>query len=129
MEALLEALLQFVSELLLQAIFEIIAEVGYRQFKLTFERQRYPLLSAFGIVLSGCVAGGISLWLFPHGFIHNPIFRLINLIVTPLLAGLMMVFIGEQRKKRGQFLVAIDRFNYAVIFAFSMAFVRLSFAI
>ena len=124
----MEFLFEFLAEVLLQMLFEAVAELGLHSLKFTFERQRYPLLSALGILLSGAVAGGVSLWLFPHSFIANPSYRIANLLVTPLIAGAAMAFIGKFRETRGQFLVALDRFNYAFIFAFSMALVRLIFA-
>jgi hypothetical protein len=124
----MEFLFEFLAEALLQMLFEAVAELGCRSLRFTFERQRYPLLSALGILLSGAVAGGVSIWPFPHSFIANPAYRLVNLLVTPLIAGALMALIGKFRERHGQFLVALDRFNYAFVFAFSMALVRLIFA-
>src|ERR1700744_6563286 len=109
----METLLQILGELLLQIVFEAITELGFHGFQLTFGRQRYPLLSAIGILLSGCAAGGVSLLLFPHSFVETPVYRLVNLLATPVVAGLIIALIGNQRTKRNQLLTALDHFNYA----------------
>ena len=123
----MDVLLQFLAELLLQAIFEAATELGFRSFKFSF-RQRHPALSALGMLLSGSVAGLTSLWPFPHSFIENPTYRLINLIATPVMAGLLMSQAGKLRAKYDQSLIAIDHFSYAFVFAIAMALIRMIFA-
>ena len=49
-------------------------------------------------------------------------------LITPLAAGGIMMLIGKLRERRGQDLVGLDRFGYAVAFAFAMALVRYTFA-
>jgi hypothetical protein len=128
MEFLLEALLQFVGELVLQVLFEAAAELGFHSLKETFRRPGNPVLSAIGFFLWGLLAGGISLLLMPRSFIANPGLRVLNLVITPLAAGGIMMLIGKLRERRGQILVSLDRFGYAYIFAFAMAAVRYAFA-
>ena len=128
MEFLLEALFQFVGEILLQVLFEAAAELGFHSLKETFRRPGNPLLSAIGFFLWGLLAGGISLLLLPRSFIADPGLRILNLAVTPLAAGGVMMLIGKLRERRGQTLVGLDRFGYAVAFAFAMALVRYAFA-
>jgi hypothetical protein len=128
MEFLLEALFQFVGELVLQVLFEAVAELGFHSLKETFRRPRNPVLSAIGFFLWGLLAGGISLLFLPQSFIANQSLRLLNLAVTPLAVGGIMMLIGKLRERRGQVLVDIDRFGYAVAFAFAMALVRYTFA-
>ena len=77
-----------------------------------------------GFTLWGAIAGAISLWIFPQSFIHDSIFREINLIATPVAVGLVMSLIGKIRLKKGQDLERLDRFGYAFTFALAMAFVR-----
>lgn len=81
------------------------------------------MLSAIGFALSGALAGGISLLVLPHSLISNIAYRKANLIVTPLIAGGVMMLIGRQRDKRGSALGGLDRFGYAFIFALAMAVV------
>ena len=124
MEFVFEILFQFLGEIILQAIFEALFELGLHSLADTFKRPKSPILSTIGFILWGAIAGGISLLIFPHSPIRNSDFRTLNLVVTPVIVGLMMMLIGKFRDKRGQALVRIDRFGYGFIFAFAMALAR-----
>lgn len=122
-----EFVFQVLGELVLQALFEFLAEMGFRSLSDTLKRPRSPWLSGAGFVLWGAMAGGISLLLFTASPIHDPQLRLANLFITPLLVGSGMVFLGRLREIKGQQLGRLDRFGYAFVFAFSMALVRFFF--
>jgi len=124
MEFIFEILLQFLGEILLQVIIEFLAELGVRSLADTLKRPKNAVLSTIGFVLWGAMAGGISLLILPKSTISNLVFRQINVLVTPLVAGGVMMLIGRQRSKRGQSLVRLDRFGYAFAFALAMAVVR-----
>ena len=124
MEFVFEIIFQLLGEFLLQAFAELLAELGFHSLANTFKRPRNPLLSTIGFTLCGLLAGGISLWIFPTSHIHDPMFRTLNLIVTPLAIGLAMMLVGELRRRKGQDLVRLDQFGYAFVFAFAMALVR-----
>lgn len=128
MEFIFEIILQFFGELVLQALFQLIVELGFHSLADTVRRPRNPVLSTVGFTLWGLIAGGISLWLFPTSHIHKPIYRQINLIVTPVALGFVMVLIGKIRLKKGQNLVRLDQFGYAFVFAFAMALLRFIWA-
>jgi hypothetical protein len=118
-------LMQLFGELLLQLFFEGVTEAGAHSVgRRGAEKPVRPVLAALGYALLGVIFGGISLLVFPGGFITNPILRVLNLVVTPLLAGGAMVLIGRWRLKQNQELVRLDRFGYAFIFALAMALVR-----
>jgi hypothetical protein len=121
-------LFEILAELLVQIIFEVLAELGIHGVKDTFRNPRRPFLSTIGFLVWGLLAGGISLWLFPHSFIADKSLRLANLAITPILAGSLMLAIGRLRARRGQELVGLDRFGYAFAFALAMALVRFFFA-
>lgn len=124
----MEFLFEILAELLLQIVFEGLAELGVHGVKDTFRKPRRPFFSTIGFLVWGLLAGGISLWPFPHSFVADKTLRLVNLAITPLLAGLLMLTIGRLRAKRGQELVGLDRFGYAFAFALAMALVRFFFA-
>jgi len=128
MEFIFEIIFQFLGELLLQLIFEFLVELGVHSLADTLKRPKNAVLSTIGFVLWGAMAGGISLLIFPKSAITNIVWRKINVLVTPLLAGGVMMLIGRQRGKRGQRLVGLDRFGYAFAFAFAMAIVRYAWA-
>lgn len=128
MELIFEFVFQVFGELLLQILFEYLAELGFRGLADTVKRPRSPWLSTLGFILWGVLAGGISLLILPASPIREPQLRLANLFVTPLLVGIGMMLLGRLRERRGQPLVRLDRFGYAFVFAFSMALIRFFFA-
>jgi hypothetical protein len=124
MEILAEIILQFVGEIVLQALFELPVEFGLRSLAAPFRRPQNPVLATIGFTLWGITAGAISVWIFPGSFIHNPLFRQINLVVTPVVVGFLMTLVGRIRLRKGQDLTRLDRFGFAFVFAFAMALVR-----
>ena len=101
---LFEILIQYGGELLIQLLIETAAEIGVhglsKSLGETFQRPKNPLLATFGFALWGLIAGGLSLWLFPHSPITDPQWRRI-MAVTPILAGGAMAVIGSLRRRRG----------------------------
>ncbi|HMC92892.1 MAG TPA: hypothetical protein VKI45_10560 [Allosphingosinicella sp.] len=129
MEILAEIIGQFVGEIVLQALFELLAEMGVRSLAAPFRRPRHPVWATIGFTLWGITAGAISVWVFPESPIHNPLFRRMNLVVTPVAVGFLMTFVGKIRLKKGQELMRLDRFGFAFVFAFAMALIRFIWAV
>ena len=113
---------ELLGELLLQAFGELIG----RSITEPFRRPKpvHPALAALGYAIFGALAGGISLWLLPSLFIAADWLRALNLVVTPLSAGLMMERLGAWREKRNQATIRLDTFAYGFVFALAMALVR-----
>ncbi|NLR39002.1 hypothetical protein [Novosphingobium sp. ERW19] len=128
MEFFFEIFLQFFGELIVQVLAEILADFGLRAMADPLRKPRSPVLSTVGYALWGAIAGAISLFLFPASAIRNPVFRAINLAVTPLAIAAVMALLGKARNKRGRLLVRLDRFGYAYVFALFMAVVRFIWA-
>ena len=131
MEILAEIVLrlfQALLEIILQIVFEVLAELGIRVVREPFRRGPVnPWLAAPGYALLGAAAGGLSLLVFPALFVHSPVARWINLFLAPLFAGLMMALIGARLRKRGAETIRLETFAYGFLFAFSMAAVRMGF--
>ena len=127
MSVLLELIFEFFGELLLQVIGEVLFELGLHGLAAPFRKTVNPYLATIGYVLFGALAGAISLWLFPSLFIGSHAGRIANAIVTPLIAGAVMVALGAWRRQRGQQPVLLDRFAYGYLFALVIALVRLRF--
>jgi hypothetical protein len=123
---LIELLVEVFGELLLQLLFEGLAEIGLHLFrKPGSDAANFGAwLRALGYVLLGLLAGGLSLWLPPQSFIHSGAGRLGNLLLAPVAMGLTMAIVGAWRKKRGQQTLGIDHFAYGYVFALSMSLVR-----
>ncbi len=121
----MEIILQILAELFLQLIFEALAEVGIHQTKR--RNQINPVLASIGYLTFGVILGGFSLLLFPESFIESGTLKLINLIATPIILGLIMLFIGKARVKKGKETVRIEKFAFGFLFAFGLALVRYAF--
>ena len=125
---MLEFLFQIIGEIVLQIVFEALAELGLHSLAEPFRRPPNPWLAAFGYVLFGAAAGGLSLLAFPSHFVSSHSLRIANLIITPIAVGLLMCAMGAWRARREEPLLRIDRFTYGYLFAASLALVRFAFA-
>jgi hypothetical protein len=124
MELIFEVVIQFFGEILLQFIFEFLVEIGLRSLGDSLTGRRSPILSLIGFTILGAMAGGLSLWLSPASLISNPAWRTLNLFVTPVAVGGLMMVIGRIRDRKGQYLANLNRFGYAFTFAFAMGLIR-----
>ena len=120
MELLLELLLEFVIQIVGEALFE----VGLHSLAEPFRKPPNTWLAALGYSLFGAIFVSISLWPFPHHMVVSAGWRLVNLFFTPVLAGVCMSLIGFWRAKHGQTVLRIDRFSYGFLFALCLAIVR-----
>jgi hypothetical protein len=128
MEFLFEIVFQIVGELLIQVVLELLAEAGLRGLGAPFRRKSNPWLAAFGYLLFGALAGAISLAVFPDLLLKTPAGRIVNLMLTPVIAGGMMVLLGAWRRRRQQELLRLDRFACGYLFALALGSIRFWFA-
>ncbi|CAJ24547.1 putative membrane protein [Xanthomonas euvesicatoria pv. vesicatoria str. 85-10] len=63
---MLEGMLQLVAEVLLQALAELLIELGLHSVAESFERRPSPWLAAVGYAILGALLGGVSLCLLPQ---------------------------------------------------------------
>lgn len=124
----MEILLELLGELIVQIVAEVLAEIGLHSLAEPFRRKRNPWLAAVGYVLFGTASGALSLLLLPDHVTPDGAARLLNLALTPVLAGAGMALLGRWRAKRGDALLGIDRFLYGYLFALAFALVRFLFA-
>ncbi len=96
---MLEITIQIVGEFLLQAILEVLGELGLRAVAEPFSKPPNPYVAAWGYAIFGLLAGG-----------------------------LLMSLLGTWRTGRSQSLLRIDRFAYGFLFALALALVRFRFA-
>ncbi len=115
--------MELILELVLQVVVESLVELGFHSLGETMRRPRNPWLAALGFVLMGFLIGGLSLLVFPENFVPEE-WRLLNLAVTPILAGFLMSLIGAWRTRRGDNRMRIDRFGYGFLFAFAFGLIR-----
>ena len=123
---LIGGILSAALEIIGQIIFEILAEVFWRNLTKPFRRPELfnPFWAAIGYIIYGAIAGALSLLIIPSLLIQPRWLRVVNLVVAPLVCGLIMATIGGWRKRREKEVIRLDTFIYAFLFALSMAFVR-----
>ena len=124
---MLELLLELLGEFLLQAVTQVLGELGLHSMAEPFRRPPNPWLAAVGYLIFGSIAGGLNLLVFPSHLVGENL-RLANLVLTPCAVGLLMAWLGSWRRRQGQATLRIDRFSYGFLFAFSLALVRLRWA-
>lgn len=120
---MLEFLFEVFGEFLFQILLEALAEAGLHALSDPLRKPPNPWLAALGYLLLGTLVGGVSVLVFPHNMVPVP-WRISNLLVTPVAAGVMMSALGAWRERRGQDRIRIDRFSYGYLFAFGLALVR-----
>jgi hypothetical protein len=130
---LLFDLLLAVAEIFLEALFELAGEavldLALRALGEVFESadRANPVLASLGYAILGFLAGGVSLFVFPHPLIRPSRVHGISLLVSPVVTGLLMSFIGSSLRRRGKKVVQIESFGYGFAFAFGMALIRFFF--
>ena len=123
----MEFLFELLGELLMQVVGEVLLELGLHSLREPFRQAPNPWLAALGYVLFGLIFGGLSLLLFPHLLVGER-FRTINLVLSPIVSGIVMGAMGVWRRRRGDRALRIDRFSYGFLFALAFAIVRFHFA-
>ena len=125
---MLEILVELLAELLFQVLGEVLVELGLHTLAQPFRKQPNIWLAVLGYAMLGALLGALSLWAFPGHFTRSGWPRLLNLVVTPVLAGLAMTLLGRWRARRGDPVLRIDRFACGYLFALAVAVVRYNFA-
>jgi len=124
----LEILFELLAELLFQIVGEVLVELGLHSLAQPFRQRPNIWLAVLGYTLLGGLLGALSLWAFPNHLTRDGWPRLLNLVLTPVLAGLAMTLLGRWRARRGDALLRIDRFACGYLFALTVAVVRFNFA-
>jgi hypothetical protein len=125
---MLEVLIELLGELLLQVIGEALFEMGLHVVSEPFRKQPNPWLAGVGYAIFGALLGALTLWLVPTLMVRQPVLRWLNLLITPVVAGACMSWLGAWRERRGQQRLRLDRFLWGYVFALALAVVRFTWA-
>ena len=124
LEVLFELLFEFFGEFLLQIIFELFGgafKAGW--YKVTGRDKPTTMMQETGwAVVTGCVAGAVTVWLFPVLAIRLHWLQILNLLVAPLAAGVLVERVRALRESRRAFSLPV--FAYAALFGFAFALTR-----
>ena len=124
----MEVLFELLGELILQVFGELLVEVSWHTLAEPFRRDQRLGFAALGHLLLGALVGALSLLAFPNHLTPAGALRWLNLLLTPALAGAVMVAVGRWRARRGSAVLPIDRFAWGYLFALALAAVRFQFA-
>ena len=122
----MEIVFELIFEGIVYLLGELIVELGFRSLGETIasRHERNPILAGIGYALLGTIAGGVSLLIFPEPFVRSERFHGINLLISPVLAGLGMAGLGWLLDRSGKRRLQLDSFVFGFIFALPMAIVR-----
>jgi hypothetical protein len=130
MDEFLGGLLSMIAEVLFEVFLQILMEFltalllrGTRSVFSAFVRLNLPI-SVIGSAILGLVAGVLSLYVFPHTLFHPSRIHGISLLISPLLTGLFMWWVGKSLKMQGKRPVQIESFACGFVFALGMALIR-----
>jgi hypothetical protein len=126
LEGILELVFEIFGEFLLQLLIEFITEVGVRRLFVDrwSGRRPAPIARFFAYVLLGTVLGFVTVAVLPQHLLRTDTARILNFVLTPVLIGFAMVWLGKWRSRRDQPLIGLDRFWCGWGFAFALAGVR-----
>lgn len=132
MDEILGAIIAAVFELFAEVFLVILAEAFTvflgRVFGEVFGDEEYsPVVAFFGYGLLGLLAGGVSVWLFPHPLVHPSRLHGISLLLSPLITGAVMSTIGFMLRRKGKEPARIESFTYGFVFALGMSLIRFFF--
>lgn len=127
---MLEFLLELLAGIFFEAVFEFVADLlgalVVRAFEWSLDRAEIatPLYAFLAFLSFGAAAGFLSVLLFPHPLVHRSRIPGISLIVSPILAGAGMAWVGSAIRRRNKEPTQIESFTYGFAFALGIAVVR-----
>ena len=124
LEVLFELLFEFFGEFILQLVFELFGgafKAGW--YKVTGRDKPTTVIQETGwAVITGCVAGAVTVWLFPMLAIRLPWLQVLNLVAAPVAAGVVVERVRAWRESRSTFSLPV--FAYAALFGLTFALTR-----
>jgi hypothetical protein len=87
--------------------------------------QTNPPTTILKFTLLGLALSFVSVLVLPHPLVHPSKFHGVSLLISPVITGLIMSFIGRAVRRRGKTPVQIESFAYGFTFAFAFALLRL----
>ena len=128
---ILGAILYTLGEALLEIVGEGLLDIGLRRMVDFFDFRGIvePPLAAFGYLAIGAIAGVISIFIVPTPFFRPSRLRGISLLISPVITGGVMAFVGSTLNRRGKRTMQIETFSYGFAFALGMAIIRFFFTV
>lgn len=124
LEAIFELLFEFFGELLLQLVGELLGgafKAGWYRLR-GRDREIQPMHEAGWSVVTGMAAGGLTLFIFPALALRLPLLQALNILLAPVVAGLLVERLRAWREGRRGFSFPV--FGYAALFGMAFALTR-----
>ena len=130
MEIIFELIFSFLIEIIGEGLFQLLVELVVRSLGSTLglSKPDRPILSLLGYILLATAGAFISIAIFKNHFIKNETLRIVNLIIAPIILGLMMKFRGKKLEHKNIISIRLDSFWYGYVFALTFALIRLIFS-
>lgn len=130
MEIIFEIIFTFFLELFGQILLELLAEFGIRGVSnaLGIQKPRSPIMAFAGYIILAAIGGFLSLIWFENHLLRHQRYQLLNLAITPFLAGFIMKIRGDILDRNNKKAIRLDSFWYGYAFALTFALVRFFFA-
>jgi hypothetical protein len=114
-------------EIFLQIVAEVLIEFGLGSIgeSLRQRSRAHPAVAGMGAALLGGLAGVLTSLIWPTRILRPGPLPGMSLLVSPLITGLVMDRYGQWREGKGVGRSYVATFWGGVLFAFSMALVRL----
>lgn len=124
--AFLEPLFELLAEFLLELAFGLFLSFLWRKVRAARWKSRrislWLILPFLGVV--GASVGWISILIIPSPIFHPGRVHGLSLIISPLLTGMAMAFIGSNLKRRKEMPASLESFSGGCSFALGMALIR-----
>ena len=123
--------IEILIELLLSGVFDVLLELLYQAFGTSRDAKGrfYPVSGGLGVLVFGGIAGGLTTWALPGRVFGAPVLPGASLLLSPILNGVLMHYVGVWRAQRLERPSFIATFWGGALFAFGFAAVRLAFVV
>ena len=75
-------------------------------------------------VVFGAIFAGITLLAVPEAIIENPYLHMVNMLITPIAGGYMMVVFSKPNAKDGPREMNFNSFSFGFVFGLTLAGIR-----
>ena len=123
---LIELLLDVFGEALIQLVWEALLEFFFRTVP-SAERPRpqlHPALALLVYAVAGVLIGWLTVAIYPHRLLAHPRLPGASLVISPLLAGGVMAYLGRHHPSSHERTFRLDRFSYGFVFALGISGAR-----
>jgi hypothetical protein len=132
MAELLELLVYFLLDLFGNVSIELILEWLFNRLPAAIRRalslENHPIVQAIVWCFVGMGVGGLSLLIYGQPFFPRGRFPGLSLLLSPLVTGAVMEFVGRRRAARGKPPLPLSNFRNGAAFALGFALIRFFFA-